>query len=70
MIFILTAIAVLTAAATLHWRLFAVPLLKKMLDPLAFNQTVTSRVVKAKFPQDFKQAHEDAKREHELWSGA
>jgi hypothetical protein len=68
-VFILAAIAVLGVVATLHWKIFAIPLLKKMIDPLAFGLTVTSRVVQQQHPEPFAQAQAEVKRESALWGG-
>lgn len=66
-VFILSGIAVLGVVATVHWKIFAVPLLQKMISPLSFGLTVTSRVVKQQHPESFAQAEADARRESELW---
>lgn len=65
--FILAGIAVLGVVATIHWTMFAVPLLKKMINPLSFGLTVTSRVAKHHHPESFDQFAAEAKRESELW---
>lgn len=68
--FILAGVAVLGIVATVHWTMFAVPLLKKMINPLSFGLTVTSRVVKQQYPNQFAQAEADVRREGELWGNA
>lgn len=65
--FVLAGITVLSVVAAVHWTMFAVPLLKKMINPISFGLTVTSRVVKNKYPQEFKQAESDTRRESQLW---
>jgi hypothetical protein len=67
--FVLTLVAVLGALATMHWKLFAAPTLKKMLTPLAQGLTVTRRVVQEQHPEAFERAEAAAAREAELWSG-
>lgn len=64
---ILSGVAVIGIVATVHWTMFAVPLLKKMINPLSFGLTVTSRVVKLHHPESFSQAEADTRRESELW---
>lgn len=64
---ILSGVAVLGIVATVHWTMFAVPLLKKMINPLSFGLTVTTRVVKEKHPLEFNQAEQEVRRESELW---
>jgi hypothetical protein len=64
---ILTGVAVIGVVATVHWTMFAMPLLKKMINPLSFGLTVTSRVVKRQYPEAFAQADAEVRRESELW---
>lgn len=66
LVFILSGIAVLGIVATVHWTMFAAPLLKKMIDPIAFGLKVTSRVVKQRHPVEFSNAERDLKSEMEL----
>ena len=68
--FILAAVAVLGIVSTLHWTMFAVPLLKKMINPLAFGLTVTSRVVKEHHPKDYTRVEAEVRREGQLWGNA
>lgn len=66
MVFILTGVAVLSVLATLHWVVFAAPLLKKMLAPYADGLTAVTRVVKYHYPAEMRDAEAAMKSEREM----
>jgi hypothetical protein len=59
LVFILSAVAVLTVAATLHWKIFAAPLLRKMIEPLAINAQIHNRILREKFPDEYERVQRD-----------
>lgn len=59
LVFVLTAIAVLTAAASLHWVLFAAPLLKKIFIPYNERLEVVTRILRDKYPAEYERAETD-----------
>ena len=66
MVFILTSVAVLSMLATLHWVVFAAPLLRKMLAPYVDRLSAVSRVVQYKFPAEMKDAESAVRSEREM----
>ncbi len=68
MVFMLTAIAVFSVIATLHWKIFAEPLLRKILAPYGERLEAVTYVVRAKYPQDFREALENINAERPLRS--
>ncbi len=66
MVFMLTGIAVLSILSTLHWVVFAAPLLKKMLNPTVDGLTAVSRVVRYKYPAEMKDAESAVRSEREM----
>lgn len=59
MVFVLTVGAILTAAGSLHWKIFAGPRLKNILAPYGERLDVVTRVVREKYPQEYGQAERD-----------
>lgn len=66
MVFLLTAIAVLSILSTLHWVVFAAPLLKKMLAPTVDGLSAVSRVVRYRYPAEMRDAESAVKSEREM----
>lgn len=58
-IVIAAAIFVLGVVASLHWTLFAVPLLKKIFSPYRERLEVLSRVARDKYPEEYEKAELD-----------
>jgi hypothetical protein len=55
-VFMLAVIAITTAVATLHWKIFAEPLLRKILSPYSERLDVVSRVVEGAHPEEYQRA--------------
>lgn len=53
---ILAAAAVFSLVATLHWKVFAEPRLRKILAPYGERLDVVTNVVRLKFPQEYREA--------------
>lgn len=66
--FILSAVVVLGLVATLHWKIFAAPLLQKLLDPTNARINITSRVVREKFPAEYTRIEGEYNQELKLRS--
>lgn len=67
MVFFLTGSAFIAALSMLHWKLFLAPLFKKLIDPLSFRISVTSRVVQEKYPAEYGHAENIARADSRLW---
>lgn len=53
---VLGFIAVLGLACTAHWKLFAAPLLRKMLTPYGESLDAVTKVIRFRYPAELKDA--------------
>jgi hypothetical protein len=66
LVFILSAITFFTAAATLHWKVFVAPMLKKIISPFSERVDVVSRVSRFCHPAEYKDAEQAVYQEREM----
>lgn len=66
MVFMLTAVAVLSILSTLHWVVFAAPLLKKMLAPTVDGVSAVTRVIRYHYPAELRDSELAVKSEREM----
>lgn len=66
LVFFLALGAVLTAAATLHWKVFAEPLLRKIFTPFGERLDTVTRVTQRMHPTEFRDAESETMRDRAL----
>lgn len=64
----LGVIAITTSVAALHWKVFAEPLLRKILTPYSERLDVVSRVAEGAHPEEYQRAVRIVANERDLRS--
>jgi MFS-type transporter involved in bile tolerance (Atg22 family) len=62
----LSGVTVMGVFAALHWKLFAAPLINKVMAPIVDNIDIHGRILRQKFPEEYDQFKEDVRGDREL----